>query len=138
MPSRCMTLTGSMSRTPHTRSRSEDSLRAIMVTRYHWGLLGWSPYNTMDAVLGIMPYRRGYPLTVHYCFYPLLGDVCYGLLGDIVDIFSIISTIAGVCTLWGLGAMQIITVLQRLSHDEKRKQDLELKVQQDHMKKCQI
>jgi len=42
------------------------------------------------------------------------GDYCWGWIGDLIDGFSIVMTVAGVCTSLGLGTMQIVTGLQRL------------------------
>jgi len=100
----------------------EDATHAIMVTWFHWGLHGWIPYTTMGAVLAIMSYRRGFPMTIRYCLWPILGEKCYGWMGDCVDILSIVTTIAGVCTSLGLGAMQINAGLQRMNHGAFRGQ----------------
>ena len=97
-------------------NNNEDALNALMITWYHWGLHGWIPYTTIGAVIGIMAYRRGYPMTLRYCLYPLIGDKVYGFLGDTVDILSIVTTICGVCTSLGLGAMQMNQGLQRMHH----------------------
>mmetsp|Transcript_29904 Transcript_29904/g.69564 ORF Transcript_29904/g.69564 Transcript_29904/m.69564 type:complete len:930 (+) Transcript_29904:70-2859(+) len=95
---------------------NEDAIHAIMVTWYHWGIHGWIPYTTMGAVIALMTYRRGFPMTIRYCFWPLLGDRVFGVLGDAVDALSIVTTLFGVCTSLGLGAMQINQGLQRLNH----------------------
>jgi choline-glycine betaine transporter len=97
-------------------NRDEDAMISMVYTIYHWGVHGWIPYTTMGAVLAIMTYRRGYPMTVRYCFTPLIGDMVYGWMGDFVDALSIITSIAGVCTSLGIGAMQINGGLQRLNH----------------------
>lgn len=97
-------------------SEDGDATVAIVVTLYHWGVHGWIPYTTMGAVLAIMSYRRGFPMTIRYCLYPLIGDKVYGWMGDLVDGLSIITSIAGVCTSLGLGAMQINTGMQRINH----------------------
>eukprot|EP00928_Gymnodinium_smaydae_P046731 TRINITY_DN3114_c0_g3_i1.p1 TRINITY_DN3114_c0_g3~~TRINITY_DN3114_c0_g3_i1.p1 ORF type:complete len:1028 (-),score=159.78 TRINITY_DN3114_c0_g3_i1:246-3329(-) len=94
---------------------SEDAVHGMMVTWYHWGLHGWIPYTTVGALLGLMAYRRGFPLSVRFGLYPLIGDKVYGWIGDAVDILSIVTTIAGVCTSLGLGTMSINMGLQRLS-----------------------
>ena len=83
---------------------------AMVVTIYRWGLHGWILYTTMGAVIAIMSYRRGFGLTIRYCLYPLLGDKCYGWTGDAIGALSIITTIAGVFTSLGLGAVQIEAV----------------------------
>lgn len=95
---------------------NEDSIHAVMITYFHWGLHGWIPYTTMGAVLGLMTYRRGFPMTIRYCFWPLIGEKCYGWMGDAIDILSIMTTIFGVCTSLGLGAMQLNQGLQRINH----------------------
>mmetsp|Transcript_31451 Transcript_31451/g.93412 ORF Transcript_31451/g.93412 Transcript_31451/m.93412 type:complete len:897 (-) Transcript_31451:24-2714(-) len=97
-------------------NNNEDSIHAIMITYFHWGLHGWIPYTTMGAVLGLMTYRRGFPMTIRYCFWPLIGEKCYGWMGDAIDILSIMTTIFGVCTSLGLGAMQLNAGLQRINH----------------------
>eukprot|EP00928_Gymnodinium_smaydae_P046729 TRINITY_DN3114_c0_g1_i1.p1 TRINITY_DN3114_c0_g1~~TRINITY_DN3114_c0_g1_i1.p1 ORF type:complete len:1095 (-),score=177.76 TRINITY_DN3114_c0_g1_i1:403-3687(-) len=94
---------------------SEDAVHGMMVTWYHWGLHGWIPYTTVGALLGLLAYRRGFPLSVRFGLYPLIGDKVYGWIGDCVDILSIVTTIAGVCTSLGLGTMSINMGLQRLS-----------------------
>lgn len=55
-------------------------------------------------------------MTLRYCLYPLIGDKVYGFLGDAVDILSIVTTICGVCTSLGLGAMQVNRGLQGMQH----------------------
>jgi len=95
---------------------NEDSIHALMVTWYHWGLHGWIPYTTLGAVLAIMTYRRGFPMTIRYCLWPLIGERCYGWVGDVIDTLSIMTTVFGVCTSLGLGAMQLNQGFQRLSH----------------------
>lgn len=42
------------------------------------------------------------------------GDYCWGWIGDLIDGFSIVMTVAGVCTSLGLGVIQMVTGLQRL------------------------
>jgi choline-glycine betaine transporter len=59
-------------------------------------------------------------MTIRYIFWPLIGEKCYGWMGDCIDILSIITTIAGVCTSLGLGAMQINRGMQRLNHGSYR------------------
>jgi len=94
---------------------SEDAVHGMMVTWYHWGLHGWIPYTTVGALLGLMAYRRGFPLSMRFGFYPLIGDRVYGWIGDLIDILSIVTTVMGVCTSLGLGTMSINMGMQRLS-----------------------
>merc|ERR1719261_7827 len=48
--------------------------------------------------------------------YPLIGTGTHGYIGDFIDSFSIITTLFGVCSSLGIGAMQMNDGLQRLSH----------------------
>jgi choline-glycine betaine transporter len=54
-------------------------------------------------------------MAIRYAFYPLIGTRACGITGDLIDIFSIITTIMGVCTSLGLGAMQLNDGFQRMS-----------------------
>jgi len=42
---------------------SKDATHGVIVTWYHWGLHGWIPYTTMGALMGLLAYRRGFPLS---------------------------------------------------------------------------
>jgi choline-glycine betaine transporter len=87
---------------------------ALMVTFFHWGVHGWIPYTVVGALIAILTYRRGFPMSMRFTLYPLIGEMCYGVLGDLVEVMSILCTVFGVCTSLGLGAMQINKGLVRL------------------------
>lgn len=87
---------------------------ALMVTFFHWGPHGWIPYTVVGALIAILSYRRGFPMSMRFTLYPLIGEMCYGRIGDLVEVLSILCTIFGVCTSLGLGAMQINKGLVRL------------------------
>merc|ERR1712178_173907 len=109
-----------------SREMFNDNTRAehaLMVTFFHWGLHGWIPYVTMGALIAVLTYRRGFPMSLRWTLYPLIGDMCYGVIGDCIEILSILCTIFGVCTSLGLGAMQINKGLVRLDRDTYRGQD---------------
>ena len=89
------------------------------VTFFHWGIHGWIVYVVVGLLLGYMSYNRGLPMTMRSCFYPLLGDKIFGVLGDAVDILSIVATMFGVCTSLGVGAIQFNGGLRRLNSNIK-------------------
>jgi len=93
---------------------------AMMVTFFHWGLHGWIPYVTMGVLIAILTYRRGFPMSIRWTLYPIIGDMCYGIVGDFVEILSILCTVFGVCTSLGLGAMQVNKGLVRLDQGTYR------------------
>jgi len=71
----------------------------------------------MGVLIALLTYRRGFPMSLRWTLYPLIGDMCYGIIGDCVEILSILCTVFGVCTSLGLGAMQINQGLVRLDRD---------------------
>lgn len=93
---------------------NDKAIHALMVTWYHWGVHGWIPYTVVGALVGILSYRRDMPLTIRFCLYPLIGDHVYGLLGDLIDVLSMVVTLFGVCTSLGLGCFQLNKGMQRL------------------------
>jgi len=96
---------------------------ALMVTFFHWGPHGWIPYTTVGAIIAIMSYRRDFPMSMRFTLYPLIGEMCYGVLGDLVEVLSILCTVFGVCTSLGLGAMQINKGIVRIDKGTYRGQD---------------
>lgn len=96
------------------RSQNEIDQWALTITMYHWGFAGWSPYLTVAISAGLASYCFGLPLTIRSCFYPILGDYSFGWIGDFIDGWSIVMTVAGVCTSLGLGTMQLAAGMKLL------------------------
>jgi choline/glycine/proline betaine transport protein len=80
---------------------------AMGLTFFHWGLHPWAVYSIVGLSLAYFGFRRGLPLTLRSAFYPLLGERIHGRLGDLVDVLAVVSTMFGVATSLGLGAMQV-------------------------------
>ena len=87
---------------------------ALNLTVFHWGITGWSQYLVVAVCSGLCSFRFKLPLTLRSCFYPLLGEYTWGWMGDIIDGFTMVTTVAGVCTSLGLGAFQIAAGLKRV------------------------
>ena len=96
--------------------RAQD---AMNVTLYHWGFHGWVVYSITGLLLAFISYRKGLPMTIRSCFYPLVGDRIFGYFGDIIDVFSVVSTMFGVCTSLGFGVMSLNAGFNRLSSSIK-------------------
>ena len=88
------------------------------------GLHGWVVYSLVGLLLALMAHRKGLPLTIKSCFFPLIGDRIFGWIGDLVDVLrwftnsftpdrilslscSVIATMFGISTTLGLGTVQI-------------------------------
>ena len=80
---------------------------AMGLTFFHWGLHPWACYAIVGLALGYFSFRRGLPLSVRSAFHPLLGDRIHGPVGDAIDTLAVVSTLFGVATSLGLGAMQV-------------------------------
>jgi len=90
--------------------RYNDNVRAqdaINLTLFHWGIHGWIVYVIIGLLLAFLSYRRGLPMTMRTCFFPILGDKIFGIMGDAIDTLCIVCTMFGVCTSLGLGVMQL-------------------------------
>jgi len=86
---------------------SPDARRlAFSATLFHWGIAPWALYAIMGLVLGFFAYNKGFPLTIRSAFYPLLGQRIWGWPGHIIDLFAVVSTVFGLATTIGIGAMQ--------------------------------
>ena len=85
----------------------ESAKEAMNLTFFHWGLHPWAVYTLVGLSLGYFAYRRGHPLTIRSAFFPLLGEHTYGWAGNVIDIIASVSTLFGVATSLGLGAMQV-------------------------------
>ena len=67
--------------------------------------------------MAVVAYRKGLPMTIRSCFYPLLGDRIYGWMGDLIDSLSVIATMFGVCTSLGIGVITVNSALNRINSD---------------------
>jgi len=99
--------------TPNDRAQN-----AMTTTWYHWGLHGWICYCLLGVLLAFLHFRKGLPMTIKTCFYPLLGVRIYGFLGDFLDAISVVATTMGVCTSLGLGVIQLNTGIEMLNGDQ--------------------
>jgi len=99
--------------TPNDRAQN-----AMTTTWYHWGLHGWVCYCLLGVLLALLHFRKGLPMTIKSCFYPLIGSRIYGFLGDFLDTISVVATTMGVCTSLGLGVIQLNSGLELLNGDQ--------------------
>mmetsp|Transcript_32340 Transcript_32340/g.83949 ORF Transcript_32340/g.83949 Transcript_32340/m.83949 type:complete len:984 (+) Transcript_32340:25-2976(+) len=100
---------------PHRLPDNERAQAAMNLTWFHWGVHGWVVYAIVGILLAFLHYRKGLPMTIKSCFYPLIGERIYGFWGDFVDSMSIVATTMGVCTSLGLGVFQINAGIKKLT-----------------------
>jgi choline/glycine/proline betaine transport protein len=80
---------------------------SMAVTFFHWGLHPWAIYALVGLGLAFFSYNRGLPLTIRSIFYPILGNRIYGFWGNMIDVLSVLATLAGLATSLGLGVQQV-------------------------------
>lgn len=85
----------------------EAAQSALGLTFFHWGLHPWAIYGIVGLGLAFFSFNRGLPLTIRSIFYPLLGNRIYGGWGNLIDILSVLATLAGLATSLGLGVQQV-------------------------------
>ena len=93
---------------PDAPARSAQAARdAMEITFFHWGVHAWAIYAVMGLALVYFGYRKGKPLVIRSALRPLLGDRVKGPIGDMIDIFAVVGTLAGLATSLGLGVAQL-------------------------------
>ena len=93
---------------PEGTPYSLDAARnAMVITFFHWGVHAWAIYAVVGLSLAYFSFRYDLPLTIRSGLYPLIGNRIHGPIGDVVDVFAVVSTIFGIATSLGLGVLQI-------------------------------
>ncbi len=85
----------------------EAAQSALGLAFFHWGLHPWAIYGIVGLGLAFFSFNRGLPLTIRSIFYPLLGNRIYGFWGNLIDVLSVLATLAGLATSLGLGVQQV-------------------------------
>ena len=97
---------------PKTPAAATEALRTAV---FHWGLHPWACYATVALVLAYFQFRKGYPGLISATLTPLIGPTAaQGTLGKAIDSLAVVTTLFGVATSLGLGALQVTTGLDLL------------------------
>lgn len=80
---------------------------AMRISIFHWGLHGWALFAVIGMALAYFSYRKGLPLSIRSCLYPIFGDRIYGPIGHAADLLAVFGTVFGIGTSLGLGAQQM-------------------------------
>nr|MBP6563575.1 BCCT family transporter [Neisseriaceae bacterium] len=88
-------------------SESDTIKEASLYAFYHWGIHAWGIYAVIGLALTYFGFRYKLPLSVRSGFYPLLKNRINGPIGHAIDSVALCSTVFGVCTTLGYGAMQM-------------------------------
>lgn len=80
---------------------------AQLATFFHWGLHAWAIFAVMGLILAYFSFRYKLPLAIRSGLYPILKERINGPIGDLVDIFALVSTFFGITTSLGFGVVQL-------------------------------
>lgn len=87
---------------------------AQLATFFHWGIHAWSIFALAGLILAYFSFRYKLPLSIRSGLYPVLKERIYGPIGDIVDVFALVSTFFGITTSMGFGVQQVNAGLAHL------------------------
>ncbi len=87
---------------------------AQLATFFHWGLHAWGIFGVMGLILAYFSFRYKLPLAVRSGLYPILRERINGPIGDVVDVFTLVSTFFGIATSLSLGVVQLNAGLEHL------------------------
>ncbi len=87
---------------------------AQLATFFHWGLHAWGIFGVMGLILAYFSFRYKLPLAVRSGLYPILRERISGPIGDVVDVFTLVSTFFGIATSLSLGVVQLNAGLEHL------------------------
>jgi len=88
-------------------SYNQQAMDALNISWFHWGITASAVYCVAALPLAYQHHVKGEPLRESQCFVPLLGKYADGIIGQLIDLTSVIGTMFGVATSLGLGVMQI-------------------------------
>lgn len=101
-------------------TEAEKAKEAMLMTFYHWGIHAWAIYAVIGLALAYFGFRYKLPLTIRSGFYPLLKHRISGFWGHVIDVCALCSTIFGITTTLGYGAMQLDAGLNSLGWIDSR------------------
>lgn len=97
--------------TPGSIEAAQTSMRYVF---FHWGLHQWANFTVVGLAIAYVRFRHNSHGLISETFRPLLGGRVDRGWGKAIDILAVLSTIFGVATTLGLGALQINSGLSRL------------------------
>lgn len=93
---------------------SEAAQIGMRYSFFHWGLHQWANFTVVGLAIAYVRFRHNSYGLISETFRPLLGDRVDKGWGKAIDILAVLSTIFGVATTLGLGALQINSGLSRI------------------------
>ncbi|MCC5987438.1 MAG: BCCT family transporter [Pararhodobacter sp.] len=96
--------------------RTADAAQTGMTYAFfHWGLHQWANFALVGLAIAYVRFRHHSFGLISETLRPLIGDRVDGGWGKAIDILTVVSTVFGVATTLGLGALQINSGVSRLA-----------------------
>ncbi|WP_114966363.1 BCCT family transporter [Alkalilacustris brevis] len=96
--------------------RTADAAQTGMTYAFfHWGLHQWANFALVGLAIAYVRFRHNSFGLISETLRPLLGDRVDSGWGKAIDILTVVSTVFGVATTLGLGALQINSGISRVS-----------------------
>ncbi|QGT78600.1 BCCT family transporter [Guyparkeria halophila] len=89
---------------PRTAEAAQTGMRYAF---FHWGLHQWANFALVGLAIAYIRFRHNARGLISETFRPMLGNRVDGGWGVAIDTLAVVSTIFGVATTLGLGALQI-------------------------------
>lgn len=96
---------------PRTPEAAQMGMRYAF---FHWGFHQWANFAVVGLAIAYVRFRHNSHGLISEIFRPLLGERVDRGWGKVIDILAVVSTIFGVATTLGLGALQINSGLAKL------------------------
>ncbi|WP_051241650.1 BCCT family transporter [Stappia stellulata] len=97
---------------PRTVSAAQTGMRYAF---FHWGLHQWANFTLVGLAIAYVRFRHDSHGLISETLRPLIGDRVDGGWGKAIDVLTVVSTVFGVATTLGLGALQINSGIARLA-----------------------
>ncbi|MBC7180384.1 MAG: BCCT family transporter, partial [Roseovarius sp.] len=94
---------------------AEAAQTGMLYAFFHWGLHQWATFALVGLALAYVRFRHESHGLISETFRPLLGTRVDGGWGKAIDVLTVVSTVFGVATTLGLGALQINSGVSQLT-----------------------
>ena len=94
---------------------AEAAQTGMLYAFFHWGLHQWATFALVGLALAYVRFRHKSHGLISETFRPLLGPRVDTGWGKAIDVLTVVSTVFGVATTLGLGALQINSGIAQLT-----------------------
>lgn len=84
----------------------ETAVRAVSQSAFHWSFIYYCLFAFWGFLAGYMVMNHKLPPRPSSALYPILKDKCFGPIGKVFDVLSLLGLVGGMVTSLGLGVQQ--------------------------------